>query len=161
MKKKKQLRSLQQRVCYIIAEQYTDDIAVILFMQCYERRSKAIKNTSEKEKKYWSDITADMMSDEEKEGETYIRHPPGYRSERLNRFIQKLDERLDSMPSRHARHSRVLGSPVEKQVPAKAKAWMLKDDARSAGTQNQSFEEEGSDQDLFGPSDVDESSSND
>ena len=83
MKKKKQLRSLQQRVCYIIAEQYTDDIAVILFMQCYERCSKAIKNTSEKEKKYWSDITADMMSDEEKEGDTYIRHPPGYRSERL------------------------------------------------------------------------------
>ena len=96
-------------------------------LQSYERRSRAIKATSEKEKKYWSDVTPDMMSDEEKDGNTYIRHPPSYRSERLSRFIERLDSRLDRTPSRHARHARVLGSPIEKQAPARAKSWMLKD----------------------------------
>lgn len=99
-------------------------VSYVLPLQSYERRSRAIKATSEKEKKYWSDVTPDMMSDEEKDGNTYIRHPPSYRSERLNRFIQSC---LDSAPSRHARHARVLGSPVEKQTPARAKRWMLKD----------------------------------
>ena len=99
-------------------------VSYVLPLQSYERQSRAIKATSEKEKKYWSYVTPDMMSDEEKDGNTYIRHPPSYRSERLNRFIQKLDSRLDSTPSRHAR---VLGSPVEKQTPARAKRWMLKD----------------------------------
>lgn len=55
---------------------------------------------------------------------TYIRHPSSYR---VNRFIQRPDSRLDSTPSRHARHARVLGSSVEKQAPATEKSWMLKD----------------------------------
>ena len=67
-----------------------------------------------------------MMSDEEKVGDKYVRHPPSYRSERLHRFIQKLDSRLARTPTRHARHTRVLGSPVEKEPPPGAKKWILR-----------------------------------
>ena len=67
-----------------------------------------------------------MMSDEEKVGDNYIRHQPSFRSERLNRFILKLDHCLESTPSRHARHTRILGSPVEKTAPVRAKKWMIK-----------------------------------
>ena len=52
----------------------------------------------------------------------------------------------------------MLGSPIEKQAPAKAKPWMLKESSVSPGTDHgiPSPEEENSDQELFGPSDVDE-----
>ena len=79
------------------------------------------KSFIRKERKYWGEVTPDMMSDEEKVGDKYIRHPPSYRSDRLNRFIQKLDSRLESTPSGHARHTRLLGSPVEKEPPVRAK----------------------------------------
>ena len=100
-----------------------------------------MRKKSEKENKYWSAVTAEMMSEEEKVDDTYVRHPPSYRSERLNKFIQKLDERLECTPSHHARHARILGSPIEKPIPAVAKRWMLKDDLRN--------QPEGSDVDLF------------
>ena len=96
------------------------------------------------------------MSDEEKVGDTYVRHPPAYRSDRLNRFIQKLDDRLNSTPSHHARHSRILGSPIEKPVHPRAKSWMIRDRSR-----NESMEEERlSEEELFGPSDEEEPKSN-
>ena len=55
--------------------------------------------TSAKEKKYWAEVTADMMSDEENVGNKYIRHPPLYWSEQLTRFIHKLNSRLEITPS--------------------------------------------------------------
>ena len=116
-----------------------------------------IKSTSEREKKYWSDVTAEMMSDEEKDGDTYVRHPPAYRSDQLNRFIEKLDSRLESTPSRHARHARVLGSPIQKLAPAGAKSWMLKETGgmpvAGASTDDQDIAADASDLDLFGASD--------
>jgi len=36
-----------------------------------------------KETKFYADITADM-SEEEQVGNVYVRHPPHYRSEKLN-----------------------------------------------------------------------------
>lgn len=68
-----------------------------------------------------------MLSDEEKVGDTYVRHQPSFRSERLNKFIQKLDERIDNTPTTHPRHPRLLGSPVARPVPEHAKPWMLAD----------------------------------
>ena len=52
-KKKKQLRSLKQRVSvvYIITMHY-GLTSVVHVIQSYERRSRALKTTSEKEKKY-------------------------------------------------------------------------------------------------------------
>ena len=104
-------------------------------IQSYERRSRAVKATSVKERRYWAEVTADMMSDEEKVGDKYVRHPPSYRSERLNRFSNKLDSRLETTPSRHARHIRVLGSPVDRQPPSRAKTWMVKSNVNSEGSQ--------------------------
>ena len=95
-------------------------------LQSYERRSRAIKVSSEKEMKYWGQFTPDMMSDEEKVGDQYICHLPSYRSDKLHKFIQRLDNWLEGTRSSHARHTRVLGSPVEKQPPPRAKGWMLK-----------------------------------
>lgn len=54
-------------------------------MQSYERRGKVVK--AGKETSLWAEITPDLMSEEEKEGDVYIRHPPSYRSDSLNRFI--------------------------------------------------------------------------
>lgn len=129
-------------------------VLVSFSLQCYERSSKAIKQTSGKEKKYWAEVKADMISDEEKVDDTYVQHPPAYRSDQLNRFIQKLDERLNSTPSHHARHPRVLGSPTEKPISSRAKPWMISDQSR-----NESMEEEGLhvfDQELYGPSNDEE-----
>ena len=39
-------------------------------MQCFKRRGKEVKGG--KEAQYWQDITADMMSDEEKQGEVCL-----------------------------------------------------------------------------------------
>lgn len=67
-----------------------------------------------------------MMSDEEKVGDKYVCHPPSYRSEKLHKFIERLDNRLEKVPTHHARHARVLGSPVEKEPPTGAKKWILR-----------------------------------
>lgn len=78
--------------------------------------------------KYWSEVTPDMMSDEEKIDDSYVRHPPSFRSERFNKFIQKLDDRLANMPGSHPRYSRRLGSPIETGAPEHAKSWMINKD---------------------------------
>ena len=92
-----------------------------------------------RESKHWESVTPDMMSDEEKRGDIYIRHQPHYRSDRFNSFIEKLDERSDNKPSSHARFKREIGSPVIKPNPLNAKPWMLRDQGASvpADTEDQ------------------------
>ena len=68
-----------------------------------------------------------MMSEEEEEGNGYIRHPPSYRSKGLNKFTAKLDKRLDTKQSKHPRVARILGSPREKPLPHMCKKWVIKD----------------------------------
>ena len=70
-----------------------------------------------REAELWADVFPEMMSDEDKEGEVYVRHQPSYRSKALNTFISKLDERLDSSKDRHPRVARRLGSPHKKPAP--------------------------------------------
>ena len=55
-----------------------------------------------KEGELWADVTPDMMSEEEKDGDVYIRHQP---SPRL---------------------LRTLGSPHKQHVPLKCKKWTVK-----------------------------------
>ena len=72
-----------------------------------------------------------MMSDEERDEEIYVRHPPSYRSKSLNCFISKLDCRLDSdiaNKSKHPRLDRRLGSPHDESVPVGCKRWVVKKD---------------------------------
>ena len=61
----------------------------------------------------WAEVTPDLMSEEEKEGDVYVRHPPSHRSDSSNKFIKKLDQQLDSKMDRkrHPRLRRRLGSP--------------------------------------------------
>ena len=98
-------------------------ISIPLCAQSYER-SKAIKGI--KEAKYWSDISADMMSEEEKVDDQYVRHPPLYRSERLNKFVDKLDHSLSKYClSDRPRITHVLGSPHKALPPINAKKWTV------------------------------------
>lgn len=73
-----------------------------------------------------------MMSDEEKQGDVYIRHPPSYRSSTLTKFIEKLDSRSEGKNSKsHPRVKRQLGTSVDVPVPRKAKKWMLRSELRN------------------------------
>lgn len=76
--------------------------------------------------KYWSDITPDMMSEEEKVGDTYVRHPPSYRSSKLQEFIDKLDARLEKRTNDRPRISRTIGSPRKATPPFTARKWTIK-----------------------------------
>lgn len=94
---------------------------------------------SGKERELWKDVTIDMMSDEEKRGEIYVRHPPAYRSTALSKFISKLDNRCDKKMSAHPRVKRNLGTPLRVQTPACAKKWMVKksrDNSTASGDSN-------------------------
>ena len=88
--------------------------------QSYERRGKVVKDG--KEAKLWSEVSTEMMSDEEREGEGYVRHQPHYI------IIKKLDSRLDSTKGieKHPRMDRRVGSPHEKPIPEGCKKWIVK-----------------------------------
>ena len=79
-----------------------------------------------REVELWADVYPEMMSDEEKEGEEYVRHQPMYRSKALSSFISNLDERLDSAKDKHPCVTRKLGSPREKPLPEGCKKWLIK-----------------------------------
>lgn len=66
------------------------------------------------------------MSEEEEDNGIFVRHPPSYRSVSLNRFIDKLDYRLEKLPSTsHSRIQRRLGSPILCEAPRGCKSWLL------------------------------------
>ena len=79
-----------------------------------------------KEQFHWKDVTADMMSDEERVGDIYVRHPPSYRSEKFHKFLMKLDEREDTKSNCRARFKRQEGFMVKKVAPINCKPWMVK-----------------------------------
>ena len=83
-----------------------------------------------REVELWEDVTPEMMSEEEEDGEGYVRHPPSYRSEGLTKFITKLDQRLDMRQSKHPRVARRLDSPLEKPLPHMYKKWVVKKELR-------------------------------
>lgn len=93
-------------------------------LQIYERRSKFVKKG--RESKSWKVVTADMMSDEEKTDDTYVRHQPEYRSEKFTAFLDKLDERSFKKQTNHARYKRTIGTPVKKTPPQGIEKWMIK-----------------------------------
>ena len=106
---------------------------IIITQQTFDRRSKFVKKG--KEAKFWDDVTVEMMSDEEKRGDVYVRHQPMYRSDALNGFIKKLDER-SAASSSHAKFQRVVGTPAKKIVPASAKKWIIRPMSSYSGAVN-------------------------
>lgn len=99
-------------------------IFLCAFLQAYERRARVVRPG--KEATYWADVTADMMSDEERVGDKYIQHTPSYRSDKLNSFIKTLDKRAGKKGKSHARFHREQGSPRKQPIPQNAKPWMVK-----------------------------------
>ena len=67
-----------------------------------------------------------MMSDEEKQDDVFVRHPPDYRSDAMSTFIAKLDARCVKKLTTHPRGKRKQGSPRKLCVPRRAKKWMVK-----------------------------------
>ena len=105
-----------------------------------------------KESELWADVTPNMMSEEEKDGDFYIRHQPSYRSNTLNKFIKKLDQRLEADINRkkHPCLLRTLGSPHKQHVPLKCKKW-----TEEADDTGDSAQEPQEGQELTGFSDAD------
>ena len=83
-----------------------------------------------KEATLWADVIPEMMSDEEREEDYYTRHPPSYRSDVLERFITKLDARLDQEKGAHPRLERRPGSPKDKPVPSRFKKWTVRKEVK-------------------------------
>ena len=97
---------------------------IIICVKSYERRGKVVKEGRETE--LWSQVPPEMMSEEEEENGVFVRRPPSYRSDSLNTFIDKLEYRLDNLPStNHLRAQRRLGSPIESEAPRGCKSWLL------------------------------------
>ena len=102
--------------------------------QSVEPRGSVVRRGRESE--LWEEVTPDMMSEEEEEGNGNIRHPPSYRSKGLNKFIAKLDKRLDTKQSKHSRVARRLGSPREKPLRER------EDEQRTADSEHRSSHSE-------------------
>ena len=69
------------------------------------------------------------MSEEDRDGNRFIRHPPDYRSMKVQQFIDKLEKRLEkrvSANSSKARFIRILGSPRQAALPRNAKKWTVR-----------------------------------
>ncbi|CAI8031455.1 hypothetical protein GBAR_LOCUS17848 [Geodia barretti] len=89
----------------------------------YERRTRTVKA---KEAKNWKFITPDMMSEEEEEGGSFIRHKPSWRSNTLNRFLEKLERRFKEKHPNSLAKPRTYGEPIQKAPPAGIPSWMVK-----------------------------------
>ena len=76
-----------------------------------------------------------MMSEEEEEGDSFIRHRPSWRSEEFNKFFDMLDERYSEKdPKTKAKaFSQKLGEVVlrDPPVPISAELWMISEDCIS------------------------------
>ena len=82
-----------------------------------------------------------MMSEEEEEGNSFIRHRPSWRCEEFNQFLEMLDERYSEKdPTTKAKaFSRNIGEVVlrDPPVPISVELWMISEDCIS-----QSYPEE-------------------
>ena len=118
-----------------------------MIFQSYERRSKFVKKG--KETKLWEFVTPDLMPDEEKRDETYVRHQPEYQSEKFNLFLNKLDMRSTKKQTNHSRFKRSIGTPMKKPAPVGVPKWMVKASAEFevASTADSSSENSESDSD--------------
>ena len=101
-----------------------------LYIQLFERRAKMVKPG---EAKNWKQVTPDMMSEEEAEGEEFIRHRPDWRSPSFNIFIEKLEKRYKKKKKSLAK-PRSYGNEVSKLPPSDISSWMIKDVSLSADT---------------------------
>lgn len=76
---------------------------------------------------YWKILSAECMSEESDGESNKIRHTPKWRSERLNNFIRKLDERNQKRLGRNTNRvcPRVYGELRDVAPPENLPCWML------------------------------------
>ena len=76
------------------------------------------------EKKYWSDVIPEMVSEEERVGDRWLWHRLSYKYFKITQFIAKVDSRAPN--NKHACFPRDISSPVQLNIPAQAKDWTIK-----------------------------------
>lgn len=96
-----------------------------MYFQLFDRRNKAVNKEKFKNvKKYWEEITPDMMTEEETgEDDNYIRRRQSWRSTNFNRLIDALDASCTMTKS--MAKPRQIGAPTVNPPPSSAKKWMV------------------------------------
>ena len=64
------------------------------------------------------------MSEEEEDGDGFVRHSFSWRSQVLNNFLLKLDKRFNTRNSKILAKKRVYGDIIEKPAPHNIPLWM-------------------------------------
>ena len=77
-----------------------------------------------REKTHWKEVTADMMSEEEPDGDEFVRHRPSWRSPFLNRFVAKLENRFIKKNAKSLAKPRRYGSIINRLAPTGIPSWM-------------------------------------
>ena len=90
-------------------------------IQLFERRNKIASTTKfERIKKYWDEVSAEMMTEEETGDEDdYIRHRPAWRSQDFNKMVDLLDAQRKGV--RSLARPRQIGMPSTVSPPSTAK----------------------------------------
>ncbi len=78
-----------------------------------------------REAKSWKLISPDMMSEEEAEGDDFVRQQPSWKSATLNRFFEKLENRYKSKHEKTLAKPRRYVNPVQREAPPGIPSWML------------------------------------
>ena len=94
-------------------------------IQLFERRNKIASTAKfERIKKYWDEVSAEMMTEEETGDEDdYIRHRPAWRSQDFNKMVDLLDAQREGV--RSLARPRQIGTPSTVSPPSTAKKWMI------------------------------------
>ncbi|KAL5486604.1 hypothetical protein EMCRGX_G019106 [Ephydatia muelleri] len=97
----------------------------------WEKRCQVLKDD---EKQLWGDIKPTMMSEEESDdqnAQTLQRRRPSWRSDRLNDFIDDLDERINgtSNSKLHPKKQGIEGPLLDASTPPTAQPWMIREKA--------------------------------
>ena len=72
----------------------------------------------------WQHITPDMMSEEEEDGDGFVRHSFSWHSKTLNNFFVKLHKRLSTGNAKILAKKCVYGDGIEKPAPGNVPPWM-------------------------------------
>ena len=67
-----------------------------------------------------------MMSEEEEEGGSFIRHRPSWRSNTQNQFLEKLERRFKEKHANSLAKPHTYGDPIQKTPPVGIPLWMVR-----------------------------------
>lgn len=102
----------------------------------------------------WNDILPSMMSEEEEidtDASVFQRRRQTWKSAKLCRFIDKLDQRLEKKKSKKCNPAkeRITGEAIEVPAPSSAKSWMKAPPGTNTLPSDEANPEAASDEELF------------